>query len=225
MDAIRRYQEFSLSAVLEVLPPDVTELTFAVHSAIGLKDSKLTEPAKLAYVESTRNYLGHCRGNDIKIVHLRDMLDISEHTPELIVSNREPTLADRFGINADYVVATFPNMGVPLELLNLYFEQMMNYGIFCPNLSNPNRNIRTINGIGVFTETNACFIDGLSVMMALSQKVVRIIKNCTLSRQPEMITLDHYVSRYGIDKDRVLLNMYENGTLTPSPNGIISCSI
>ena len=166
---IRKYDKFSFTKTLESM--DENEVTFAVHPGFNLEYSKLSNNKKSTYLKNTRKYLEFCKSNRIKIIHLRDMLNFSETSSEMVITNLEPSLEDKFGVKPDYTVATFPNMGIPLEISPQYFEQLVNYGIYAPNFNKFNIHINNINAIGTFTEPDACFIGGLTVMEFLSKNL------------------------------------------------------
>ena len=92
-------------------------------------------------------------------------------------------------------------MGVPLDLLNKYFEQKINYGIFRPIIYNGRNKIKVVNGIGAFTDNDACFPDGVSVMEAIAEREVRVIQECTISKT----TNPFNIKDYGHSPERVVL--------------------
>lgn len=203
--AIYENQNRSLTRALDLIG-DQQNIAVAVHPAKLVNDSKVSFREKLSYRLHVIHYLGLWKKKGIPIIHLRDLLNFEGENEELVVSkNREPRLGNYFGVSADYEVTTFPNMGVPLEFFNDYFEQIGIYGIFCPHVSSRGRVLNPFL-IGGFTEPSACLIDGLCTIDSVAEENIRIIKGATLSRSSYGLNLDHYVRKRGIDINRVRLD-------------------
>ncbi|MBI2557782.1 hypothetical protein HYW20_00525 [Candidatus Woesearchaeota archaeon] len=202
-EILRQYGHLSFkSAIQRIADEGSEEITMAVHPAFDLGYSQLSVEAKNSYLKNTRDYFQFCKEKGIKILHFRDMLPI-------FGSVNEPALSDKFGINADYEVPTFPNMGVPLDLTIQYFEQKSIYGIFVPSYHLKNNSIKFINAVGGFIESDACFPDGLSVMEATALDEVRVIRECIIQKKPGLFD----INAYGHPIGRVVLYSFKGGKI------------
>ena len=213
-EIIDSYKNQSLYKILGELSQTELEITIAVHAAFDLSFSEVSENRKKQYLDTTRDFLRFCKERGIKILHLRDMVKELLETVEL-------TLEDKFGFQADYEVPTFPNMGFPLELKDIYFEQKSIYDIFCQYCL-PHLQIPIVNGIGIFTDIDGCFIDGLEVMEGIASKELRIIQECVLSKQKQAINIDSYVSESGLDLSNISLYSFRDNQLIRKDSHILN---
>jgi len=239
---VRQYEQQSLkSAIQKIVDEGAEEITIAVHSAFDLLISQMPQAAKEAYVRNAGEYLKFCNENGIKILHFRDMcnrdeLPVSPSSLEYTTTEQplgssaqpkgllnilndeiEPSLFAKFGIKADYEIPTFPNIGVPLDLVSQYLEQEATYGIFAPAFYTRGNTIKIVNGIGCFTESDACFIHGIAVMDRIAQKEIRIIQECALPKTLSQFDIvQAYSSRYGLSKEKIKLYSFSHCKSLPS---------
>ncbi len=185
----------------------VEELTVAVHAAFDISNSEAPPDEKGLYLRSVKSFLEYCKRAGLKILHLRDMLSIDlipEDARSDFYREREPSLFERYGIEADYEVATFFNFGVPIDLMLQYFEQQQLYGIFSPAFYSKTL-VQVVNGIGCFSESFQCFTDGVSLMEKIAHRQVRVIRECVLPATARPYSLSDSTDKYGLSRQKVLL--------------------
>jgi hypothetical protein len=198
----------SLSLTLEEIAAEgAAQIVIAVHPGSNLSNSTAPEPEKKSYKVNTRNYLDWCRKNNIKIVHFRNMWNISD-------TEIEPVLGEAFGVEADYEVATMLNMGIPIDLMPQYMEQMSIYGIFRPNFYYKGDKIQVVNGIGGFTEITRCFPEAVAIMEIIAAQSVRLISDCLISKTGKPIDLKSYFDMYDLSPDKVGLYSLKDPLVT-----------
>lgn len=193
----------------------VEELTVAVHTAMDITHSKASPDKKETYARSVKSFFEYCKQAGIRILHLRDMLS-TDYIPKdlrlVFAREKEPTLAERFGIEADFEIATFFNFGVPIDLTLQYFEQKQLYRIFRPSFY-PNAAVQVVNGIGCFSEPSQCFTDGVSLMERIANRHVRVVRECVLPVTARPYSLSDSTSKYGLPEQKVLLFSFAGGRL------------
>ncbi len=202
----------SLKSTLQKLAEEgAEEVTIAVHSAFDLEESEVPIAKKESYLKSTRAFLDYCDNKGIPIIHFRDMLPIFS-------SNVEPSILSKFGVEADYEILTFPNTGIPLELMPQYLEQKLIYNIFSPNFYlGENHKIKIVNGIGCYSEPDSCLIDGVAVMDRIAQKEVRLIQEGVLPKTLNQFDINTaYSRRYGLSREKLKLYSFNHGKMPTS---------
>ena len=205
------------SAIDIIAAQKVEEMTIAVHPAHNLDVSQMPDSVKESYLRNTRKFLEYCKTKAIPIIHFRDMLTFLD---DLIRESgeepfHEPSMGERFGVPSDYEIPTFPNMGVPLDLVPQYTQQIPIYRIFSPTIFMGNEHkIQIVNGIGTFAEPNACLVDGVSVMDAIARDEVRIIQECILPKRAGTFDISKFRETYGLSEERVRLYSFSNGTIS-----------
>lgn len=210
---IRQYAPYSLKKALEEIGEEDKEITIALHPALSLDHSNLPDESKGDYVKNITNFLSYCKEKEIKIFHLRDFLIV----PPITNKSNEPSLYNKFGVEEDFQIPTFLDMGVLLESMEEFSQQMAYYGFFNPSPyipTNRKNNIQVVNAIGMFTDPNASFQDGLKSMVEIASEDVRIIKECTLSRDLGIIDIRDYKNKSGLDLEKISIHSFKDKALS-----------